>query len=518
VASPAPASPAPAPCAREWRSLLIGAALAIVAFGLYLPFRSPALDDWDSVQFAMGLEHYDMASYRPHFPGYPVYIGVLRVWRWVLTAIGQHPSSETVLITWSVLAGAATVFALFWVGTLAFGEQAGVLGAALAMLHPLFWLEAEKALTGTTGTLFFALVLAAALASLRHRQAPWLVLAAALSGLYLGVRHVDAVLASPALFYALYAARRRHGLLLLSAAVFVAAVAAWMVPQIVSVDGWARYEALFERTSRYVLNNDSILAGRPWSERTALLRDYLFGEWAWITCVLGAVGLVALLTSAARKASSEAGWLIVVPTLLLSVFYGLIGEPRAQYYFLPTIIGLSLLAGYGLMAVLRVVQRIPPSKTVGGLVGLLMIVTILSPLLLNGADLAGSLHRSPAPLAQAARYASSQFSDRKIVIITANYRHFEYYLPSGARVLIPGGDGPWIAGRVTLSAVVTWAGTQGGVDDEPVVLITGDALGAVDFPTESLMTFTRDLRLHRMEGPVTLYRAMDGVGALANRP
>jgi hypothetical protein len=230
------------------------------------------------------------------------------------------------------------------------------------------------------------------------------------------------------------------------------------------------------------------------------------------------VGLVALSTPAARKARGEAGWLIVVPTLSLSVFYGLVGEPRAQYYFLPTIIGLSLLAGYGLMAVRRVVQRIVPSKAVGGVVGLLTIVTIPLPLLLNGVDLAGSLHRSPAPLAQAARYAIAEFSNRQIVVITANYRHFEYYLPSGARVLIPGGDGPWAAGRATLSAVVTWARTQGGAADDPVVLVTGDALGTVDFPTESLMTFTRDPRLHRMEGPVTLYRATDGIGALANRP
>src|SRR5215213_8026596 len=181
----------------------------------------------------MGLEHYDMASYRPHFPGYPVYIGLLRAWRWVLTTAVPEVSSETVMTTWSALAGAATVFVLYWLGTWAFGERAGALGAVLVMLHPLFWLEAEKALTGTTGALFFALLLTSVLASLRYRQAPWLVLAAALAGLYLGVRHVDAVLVSPVLIYALYSARCRHRLSILCTAAFATAVAAWLVPQLV---------------------------------------------------------------------------------------------------------------------------------------------------------------------------------------------------------------------------------------------------------------------------------------------
>jgi hypothetical protein len=496
--------------------LLVGAALFLVALVLYLPSRSPALDDWDSVQFAMGLERYDMARYRPHFPGYPVYIGLLRVWRSALTATATDVSTDTVLTTWSALAGAATVFVLYWVGTWAFDERAGAVGAAFAMLHPLFWLEAEKALTGTTGTLFFALLLASVLAFQRHRQAPWLVLAALISGLSIGVRPADAVLASSVLIYALYRARRRHRLLVLCTAAFAAAVAAWLVPQIIGVGGWTRYEALAERTAQLVVSAESAFADRSWGERSAFFRDYLFSEWAWIICCLGAVGFVALLRSTADKASREAAWLLVVATLLLSAFYGVMAAPRDQWKLLPTVVGLSLLAGYGLTTIMRAVVELMPSGSVRRIAPPLVTLATFVPLVLGGASLAETLSRSPSPGAQAARYAAAEFGDRPLIVLSDNYRHFEYYLPPQARVLSPAISRARTEGRETLDDVLSWAGSDWRSDDPPVILVTGDVRGGVEFPTELLATFTRDPRLHRNEGPVSLYRAVDRTEVLGN--
>src|SRR6478672_10296840 len=44
----------------------------------HLPFLSPALEDIDSINFALGLHHYDPALHQPHPPGYPVFIAVGR--------------------------------------------------------------------------------------------------------------------------------------------------------------------------------------------------------------------------------------------------------------------------------------------------------------------------------------------------------------------------------------------------------------------------------------------------------
>src|ERR1041384_2901670 len=48
--------------------------LAAICLLAHLPFLSPALEDIDSINFALGLHHYDPALHQPHPPGYPVYM------------------------------------------------------------------------------------------------------------------------------------------------------------------------------------------------------------------------------------------------------------------------------------------------------------------------------------------------------------------------------------------------------------------------------------------------------------
>jgi len=50
------------------------AILFLSIFALYFLTRTPALDDADSVQFAMGTQDFDLWRRRPHPPGYPLYI------------------------------------------------------------------------------------------------------------------------------------------------------------------------------------------------------------------------------------------------------------------------------------------------------------------------------------------------------------------------------------------------------------------------------------------------------------
>src|SRR5215217_8539075 len=53
--------------------------LAAVWLLAHLPFLSPALEDIDSINFALGLHHFDPALHQPHPPGYPVYIALGRL-------------------------------------------------------------------------------------------------------------------------------------------------------------------------------------------------------------------------------------------------------------------------------------------------------------------------------------------------------------------------------------------------------------------------------------------------------
>jgi hypothetical protein len=54
---------------------------------LFAATRSHWLDDWDSVNFAFGLDDFDVIKHWPHPPGYPVYIGAGKL---VYRVIADH--------------------------------------------------------------------------------------------------------------------------------------------------------------------------------------------------------------------------------------------------------------------------------------------------------------------------------------------------------------------------------------------------------------------------------------------
>jgi len=64
--------------------------LAAGYFLLHLPYLPQSLEDIDTINFALGLRHFDPALHQPHPPGYPVYRGFYRrcprcaskPWRW----------------------------------------------------------------------------------------------------------------------------------------------------------------------------------------------------------------------------------------------------------------------------------------------------------------------------------------------------------------------------------------------------------------------------------------------------
>ncbi|MCK5744715.1 MAG: hypothetical protein KAH44_00800, partial [Oricola sp.] len=77
------------------------AALFAILATAYALTRSHWLDDWDSVQFALALDDFDLRKHQPHPPGYPVYIAAAKVLRTVV------PDAAAVLTLLSSLAGAA---------------------------------------------------------------------------------------------------------------------------------------------------------------------------------------------------------------------------------------------------------------------------------------------------------------------------------------------------------------------------------------------------------------------------
>src|SRR3954470_17848842 len=194
----------------------------------HLPFLAPALEDIDSINFALGLHHYDPAPHQPHPPGYPVFIAVGRVALAIIHGVAPGLSSvradALALAIWSAIGGAIAIVAAAYVfqeltitgltrPALQRPDQEradGVAfwGAVLLAVTPLFWMTGLRPMSDMFG---LGVALAAQALILRGAIAGrGLVLGAAIAGFAAGIRTQSVPLTVPLLMYALFEQRHRR--------------------------------------------------------------------------------------------------------------------------------------------------------------------------------------------------------------------------------------------------------------------------------------------------------------------
>ncbi len=153
------------------------------AFLLYFCTRSPVLDEWDSVQFALGVREFNLWKHQPHPPGYPLYIFL----GWCLTTLG-HWDPEFSLHLLSCLGGALFVTVWFLIARLHFGERFAWLLAGTLAIAPAVWMTSTQVLTDMLGAAVLSTQLFCALLYRRSGRLRDLLGAAAVGAIATGVR------------------------------------------------------------------------------------------------------------------------------------------------------------------------------------------------------------------------------------------------------------------------------------------------------------------------------------------
>jgi hypothetical protein len=385
----------------RWRWLAV--AIAAIFLAAHLPFLASTLEDLDSVNFALGVRHFDPTEHRPHPPGYPIYIALGKlstaVFDWASPsgarlaetgapareAAGERQSvadnGARGLAVWSALFGALAVFPLFTLfrdldGN---GGRAAPAAVALAVASPLFWFTAVRPLSDVPGLVAAVAgqaLLAAAFMQLWAnprvtsaapsagqsgdfalvRSSRLIVAGVFVSALAVGLRSQAVWLTMPlAVFVLAYRiARGQAGrTVALSAAAAVVGTIIWAVPLVVFTGGVARYlGALTKQGGEDFSGVDMLWRNRTPRRLVSGLLDTLVVPWgsvplAVVVILLAIVGLFVLL-----RRRPAAVYLLAAAFLPYGVFHLLFHETVTTRYALPLMLPMAYLAvsGAGLVA------------------------------------------------------------------------------------------------------------------------------------------------------------------------
>lgn len=98
-----------------------------------IPFVSKFLYEWDSVNFALALDKYDILLHQPQPPGYILFVGLGKVFNQIFQ------DANTTLVFMSILFSALTVILVYYLGKQLFSRNMAITGAILLIFSPIFW-------------------------------------------------------------------------------------------------------------------------------------------------------------------------------------------------------------------------------------------------------------------------------------------------------------------------------------------------------------------------------------------
>jgi hypothetical protein len=358
-------------------------AVAAAYLALHLPFLAPALEDLDSINFALALRDFDVASNQPHPPGYPAYVALGHVSLALIRAMA--PSLEVMraealaLAILSALGGAIAIVAAAQIFSWLHAQAESRRGAAVAAwttvllgVSPLFWMSGLRPMSDMPGLAAALVAQALLLRGLTNRTR--LIQGALVAGLAAGIRAQCAWLTVPLFAFALIAERRAGLRWLLSrpVAAFGAGALAWVVPLLVASGGIDGYLGALERQATDDLIAVDMLWLNPTLRRLAFSLYQTFAM-PWASTPLAVAVLAAAVAGGAVMLARAPRTMVTLafafgPYALLHLLFQ---HTETGRYALPVLPAVAFLAVHGL----SIGRRFAPWLTLA-LVGAALIVAL----------------------------------------------------------------------------------------------------------------------------------------------
>ena len=329
--------------------------LAVVTLAVHLFALPPTLEDLDSVNFALGVRHFDVAQHQPHPPGYPIFIALGKLGTAVLARAGVNAPEVRGLAVWGALASGVLPLCVFAFVHKLGGEGADRRAAVATLLIvccPLVWFTAARPLSDLAG-------LAAAWAALamlgspldspkrsENRDLTPVVIGAFVAGLSVGFRSQMAILTMPMVLWAFVTVARARLAIVLAVA---AGVIAWSGPLIWFSGGPRQYLHALGSQAGEDFSGVVMLWTHPTPRAAvaAILQTFV-RPWdspalAGVMLALAAAGAVVLLRRSPRALA-----VLAVAFGPYAVFHLLFQETQTIRYALPLVPLVGILAASAL--------------------------------------------------------------------------------------------------------------------------------------------------------------------------
>lgn len=403
-----------------------------------IPFASQMLYGWDSANFALALDYYNVAWHQPHPPGYPLYVALGKLFDLLF-----HDANAS-FVAISVITSAGAVSLLFLLGRRMYGPWVGLAAGALLAFAPGFWGYGEVAYPYTSLAFFGTLV-----AYLCYRIWQGDRSMAIPCGLALGVaggfRQDILVFMGPLWLVSLWQAGIPR--LVASGVAAVAMVAAWLIPAAQLSGGWQQFQEAGGAQTAYIMATYSAFAQGLGQVRANAVMLLLFLQQMFGLSLMVVIYYMGrFLTLKSLVADHRLAFLLlwfVPPVLVYTLVH--IGEPGYVLSLLPP---LALTAAVGLADVgndARSAAQLlagrrgwPRLGEAAGRIGAATALVLLSGLLLWGTV---AFTNSVGPgrlreirtidniLARQTEYVRQYPPGSVMVLAKIRYRQLKYYLP-----------------------------------------------------------------------------------------
>lgn len=197
-------------------------------------FINRYLYDWDSVNYALAFENYNIALQQPHPPGYILFVATGKI----INYFFNDPNSSMIFL--GVILSILTVVIIYFLSKQMFSIEVAVIASLLLAFNPVFWFYGEVA-SIYMNEAFFATLIAYTSYQLFRGDNRFLYISSIVLGLSGGFRQDLIMFMFPLWFFCLIYKNKDYKRVLKALFLLAISVLIWFIPTIVLAGGYEKY-------------------------------------------------------------------------------------------------------------------------------------------------------------------------------------------------------------------------------------------------------------------------------------